>query len=110
MFGDLGKMMKIAGRMKARMPEVQASLAAAQYTACAGGGAVQATVNGKLLVVEIKIDPAVAAELTGDVEMLADLVKSAVTAAQQQAVEAAATAMKELTGGLDIPGMDGLMP
>jgi len=110
MFGDLGKLMKLAGQMKSKMPEVQARLEASQYIAEAGGGAVKATVNGRLELLEIKIDPAAASSLAGDEEMLEDLVKAAVSAAQRQAADAAASAMKELTGGLDIAGLSGLMP
>jgi DNA-binding YbaB/EbfC family protein len=105
MFGDLGKIMKIAGEMKRRMPELQARLAATEYTAQAGGGAVTATVNGKLALVDVRIDKSVLADGQMDTEMLADLIKAAVASAQQQAAEAAAAAMKEITGGMDIPGM-----
>jgi len=109
MFGDIGKIMKTAARMNAGMPELQARLESSHYTARAGG-AVTATVNGKLAVVEIVIDPTAAADLAGDVQMLADLVKAAVATAQKQAAEAAGQAMKELTGGMDMPGLDDIMP
>ncbi len=112
MFGDLGKIMKIAGQMKEKMPEMQEKLAASRFTAEAGGGSVSATVNGKLALVDVKISPEALAdgELAGDVEMLGDLIKAAVSAAQQQAAAAAAEAMNELTGGMNIPGMGGMMP
>ncbi len=106
MFGDLGKIMKIAGQMKEKMPEMQEKLLASEFTAQAGGGAVSATVNGKLALVDIKISP----EALTDGEMLGDLIKAAITAAQQQAAEAAAEAMKELTGGMNIPGMPSMLP
>jgi len=103
MFGDIGKIMKIAGEMKKRMPEMQARLASTTYTADAGGGVVKATVNGKLGLVDIKIDPSV---LTGgDAEMLEDLVKAAISSAQAQAAKAAEEAMKEITGGMELPGI-----
>jgi len=47
MFGDLGKMIKLAGEMKRRLPEIQAKIAASQYSADAGGGAVTATVMAR---------------------------------------------------------------
>jgi len=109
MFGDLGKIMKIAGQMKTKMPEVQARLEATEYSADAGG-IVQATVNGKLVVTAIKIDPEAAAKVAEDTEMLEDCIKAAVAAAQSKAAEAAAEAMKELTGGMDIPGLGTIMP
>ena len=108
MFGDLGKMMKMLGQVKTKLPEMQARLAESQYTAEAGGSVVAATVNGKGSLVDLRLDEKLLAD--GDAEMLADLVKAAVTAAQDKANEAATEAMKELTGGVDLPGLGGLMP
>ncbi len=112
MFGDLGKIMKIAGQMKEKMPEMQEKLLASRFTAQAGDGAVSATVNGKLTLVDIKISPEAMTdgELAGDAERLGDSVKAAISAAQQQASEAAAQAMDELTGGMNIPGMPSMLP
>ncbi|MGA2264915.1 MAG: YbaB/EbfC family nucleoid-associated protein [Phycisphaerae bacterium] len=108
MFGDLGKMIKLAGEMKRRLPEIQAKIAASQYSADAGGGAVTATVNGKMQLVDLKISTPLLAE--GDAAMLEDLIKAAVSAAQDKAATAAAEAMNELTGGMPLPpGMDGLL-
>ena len=105
MFGNLAKMMKLAGEMKTKMPELQAKLAASEYTAEAGGGAVRATVSGKLQLVDLKIDKSVLADDDVDVEMLEDLIKAAVSSAQTDAAEAAKQAMTELTGGIEIPGL-----
>jgi len=109
MFGDFGKMMKVAADMKRRMPEMQAKLAQSQYTGEAGGGAVKAVVNGKLRFLDLKIDKALLADGKTDAEMLEDLIKAAVSSAQRQAVEAAAEAMQEIAGGMNIPGMDGFL-
>ena len=109
MFGDFGKMMKVAADMKRRMPEMQAKLEQSQYAGEAGGGAVRAVVNGKLRFLDLKIDKALLADGTLDAEMLEDLIKAAVSSAQRQAAEAAAAAMQELTGGMSIPGMDGFL-
>jgi len=101
--GNLGKLMKMAGEMKRRMPEMQAKLAASEFSAEAGGGVVRATVTGKLLLREVRIDPALLADAAMDAGMLEDLVKAAVCAAQEKASTAAAEALKEITGGMDIP-------
>jgi hypothetical protein len=108
MFGELGRMMKLAAEIKTRLPEIQAKLAAAEFTAEAGGGAVRVTVNGKLALVDVKIDPKLLSDARAGAEAIADLVKSAVAAAQDRAVKAAKEMMKELTGGMDIPGLGGL--
>jgi DNA-binding YbaB/EbfC family protein len=105
MFGDLGKIMKLAGEMKKKLPEVQAKLEQAEYMATSGGEAVRATVNGKLALVDIQFSKELLADDRMDAEMLGDLVKAAVSAAQEKAAQAAAEAMKELTGGMDVPGL-----
>ena len=108
MFSDLGKLIKIAGQMKTKMPELQERLAAGQYAAEAGG-AVKATVNGKGELVDIRIDPSCLDGLGGQTEMLEGNIKAAVSAAQSAATQAAAEGMKEITGGLDIAGLEELM-
>jgi len=66
-------------------------------------------VNGKLRFLDVKIDKALVGDGKIDAEMLEDLIKAAVSSAQDQAAEAAAAAMQELTGGMSIPGMDGFL-
>ena len=105
MFGDIGKLMKLAGEMKRKMPELQAKLAASEYTAEAGGGAVKAIVNGKMQLIDLKILPQVMGDM--DAALLEDMVKASIASAQQQAALAAEAAMKEITGGISLPGMDG---
>ena len=90
MFGDIGKMLKMVGEMKRKMPEVQARLAAAEHTAESGDGAVKATVNGKMVLTGLEISPSAMTDAMNNPAVLADLIKSAV-------------AMKELTGGIDLP-------
>jgi hypothetical protein len=110
MFGNIGRLMKVAGEMKTKLPEMQQKLAESEYTADAGGGAVSATVNGKLHLTDVRIDPSLLDDEQMDAEMLADLVRAAVAAAQQQAADAAAEAMRELTGGMELPGgLEGLV-
>jgi hypothetical protein len=107
MFGNLGKMMQIASEMKTKMPELQKKLAETEYSADVGGGVVSATVTGKLQLVDVTIDPSLVCE--GDVEMIEDLIKAAVSSAQEKAADAASEAIKELTGGMEIPGMTDML-
>jgi len=111
MFGNLGKMMKLASELKTKLPEMQQRLAESEYTAEAGGGGVAATVNGKMALVGLKISKELLAdpEVARDPEMLSDLVKAAVSAAQEKAAAAARQAMTELTGGMEIPGLTDIM-
>ncbi|MFP4356426.1 MAG: YbaB/EbfC family nucleoid-associated protein [Phycisphaerae bacterium] len=107
MFGNIGKMMKLAGEMQQKMPEMQEKLANSSYSADAGGGAVTAIVNGKMQLTDLAIQPDVLAD--ADAAMIEDLIKAAISAAQTQAAQAAKEAMEELTGGMDIPGLGGML-
>ena len=66
--GNMNNLMKQAQRMQRQMEESQKELETKEFTAAAGGGAVEVTVNGKKEVTKVQIDPdAVDPE---DVEML----------------------------------------
>lgn len=89
--------------MQAKMTAAQDEVEAREFTASVGGGVVEAKVNGKKEVLALTIKPeAVDPE---DVEMLQDLVISAVNEALRQAEEAMSSSMNALTGGLNIPGL-----
>ena len=89
-----------AQKMQADMQKMQSELEERTYTAKAGGGAVEAVVNGKHSLVSLTISKeAVDPE---DVEMLQDMVLSAVNEAMRQADEDAAQSMQRMTGGLDL--------
>jgi len=109
MFGDFGKMMKAAAEMKRRMPELQEKLENSEFTAAAGGGAVEATVNGKGRIRDVKLDKALLCDGEVDFDLLEDLIKAAVSAAQQKAAEATVAAVQELTGGMRLPGMEEML-
>lgn len=109
MFGDLGKILKLAGEMKRRLPELKERLAASLYTAEAGGGAVRATVNGRLQLTDLKFSESLRADGSLSLDVLEDLVRAAVASAQAQALRAAEDAMKELTGGVDIAGLGDML-
>ncbi|MCY3770859.1 MAG: YbaB/EbfC family nucleoid-associated protein [Gemmatimonadetes bacterium] len=96
-------MMKRVQRMQKKMVQIQEEIAQRRVEGTAGGGMVTAVVDGKLNVVEIRIDPAVVDP--EDVEMLEDLVLAAVNQGQQKAQEMVNQEMGQLTGGLNIPGL-----
>ena len=86
--------------MQQAMNDTQAAIEAQEFTATVGGGVVTATVNGKKVVTAISIKPeAVDPE---DVEMLQDLVVSAVNEALRQAGEAMDKGMEGITGSLNL--------
>jgi len=109
MFGDLGKMMKAAAAMKRRMPELQEQLENSEYTATAGDGAVTATVNGKGRIRDVELSDELLKDGPPDLDGLEDLILAAVSAAQKKAAEATVEAMREMTGGMNLPGLDGML-
>lgn len=89
-------------KMQQDMAAAQEAVENASFTASVGGGVVQATVSGKKELTALTVKPeAVDPE---DVEMLQDLVISAVNEALRQAEEAMNSSMQSFTGGLNLPG------
>ena len=87
-------------QMQEQVNAAQESVEAQEFTASVGGGVVEAKVNGKKEVVSVTIKPeAVDPE---DVEMLQDLVVSAVNEALRQAGEAMDKSLEQVTGGLNL--------
>ncbi len=97
--------MKQAQALQRKMQELQAELGERTVTAQAGGGMVEAVVNGRQELVSLNIDPEVATP--DDVDMLQDLVLAAVNEALNRSREMVAQEMSKLTGGLQIPGLFG---
>lgn len=92
---------KIA-QMQEAMTAAQEAVEARTFSASVGGGVVEAKVNGRKEVLSLAIKPeAVDPE---DVEMLQDLVVSAVNEALRQADEAMESSMNGVTGGLNLGG------
>ncbi len=100
--GNMQAMMRQAQKMQEDAAALQQELEVTEYTASAGGGAVEATVNGKHEIVRLNIDPEVIDP--EDAEMLADLVKAAVNEAVRKAAADADARMGQITGGLGFPG------
>ena len=87
--------------IKQEMQRMQAELQEKEYTAQAGGGAVEAVVSGKREVKRVTIDPeAVDPE---DMEMLQDMIVAAVNEALRAAESDAQNSMQQITGGLGLP-------
>ena len=96
--GNMSNLMKQAQRMQRQMEEGQKELETKEFTATAGGGAVEVTVTGKKEIVRVKlaedaVDP-------DDIEMLQDLIVAATNEALKQAEDANNEMMGKMTGGL----------
>jgi len=96
--GNMSNLMKQAQRMQRQMEESQKALEEKEYTAAAGGGAVEVTVSGKKEVLKVKLAEEVVDP--DDIEMLEDLIVAATNQALRQMEEDSASAMSKLTGGM----------
>jgi len=99
----IGDIFKQAQDLQERLQRVQEEAATRTVDASSGGGMVKATVNGKLEIVRLQIEPSVLQ--SGDVEMLQDLIIAAVNQAVRAAQQQMAEEMSKLTGGLTLPGL-----
>ncbi|MBQ9134808.1 MAG: YbaB/EbfC family nucleoid-associated protein [Lachnospiraceae bacterium] len=95
--GNMNNLMKQAQRMQRQMEEGQKELETKEFTASAGGGAVEVTVSGKKEVVKVTLSEEVVDP--DDIEMLQDLIVAATNEAMRQAEEANAALMNKMTGG-----------
>ena len=102
--GNMNNLMKQAQRMQRQMEEGQKELETREFTAAAGGGAVEVTVNGRKEILRIKLsEEAVDPE---DIEMLQDLIVAAANEAFHKMDEDSNSVMAGLAGGLG--GLGGL--
>ena len=96
--GGMTNLMKQAQRMQRQMEEGKKELETKEFTASAGGGAVEVTVNGQKEVLRVKLTQAVVDP--DDIEMLQDLIVAAANEALRQAEAANEELMGRMTGGL----------
>ncbi|MDY7039310.1 MAG: YbaB/EbfC family nucleoid-associated protein [Chloroflexota bacterium] len=94
-------------KLQEEMVKTQEALGQEMVTVTAGGGAVTIIISGHQKVQSIAIDPDVVDP--EDVEMLQDLIVAAVNEAIETSQKMAADRLGALTGGMNIPGLGGLM-
>ena len=95
--------MQQAQQLQSKLAKAQEELENITVEASSGGGAVTVTVNGQQKILSVKISPEVVN--ADDVELLEDLVLTAVSEAIAKSQETAAKHLGGLTGGLKIPGL-----
>lgn len=101
--GNMNQILKQAQKMQSDMQKMQEELESKELETSVGGGAVTVKVNGKKEVVDIQIKPEVVDP--DDIEMLQDLVLSAVNEALRSIDDMQSSQMNKLTGGMNIPGL-----
>ncbi len=100
---NISDMMEQAKEFQKKMGNVQEELASKMVTGSAGGGMVNATMNGRGELVGLAIEPNIVNP--DDVPMLQDLIVAAVNDGTRKAAELGKGEMSKLTGGLNIPGL-----
>ncbi len=110
----LAGLMDNAGEIREKMQQMQEELGRLTAEADAGAGAVRVVVNGKMQVLKVDLDRAMLSSLAGegpdtDKQMIEELITSATNEALTRAQELVRQEMTKLTGGMDLPGMDGLL-
>jgi nucleoid-associated protein EbfC len=96
--GNMNNIMKQAQKMQKQMEDMQKELETKEFEVSVGGGAVVVKSNGKKEITAINIKPEVVD--ADDVEMLEDLIMSAVNEALRKVEEESASKMGKLTGGM----------
>lgn len=99
--GDMGKMMKQAQEMQARMADMQNQIELLTVEGVSGGGMVSITLSGKGLIKGMKIDPSLLSPEEG--EILEDLIMAAHNDAKGKAEAMVAEKTKEIMGDLQLP-------
>jgi len=100
---NMNNLMKQAQQMQVKLTSLQKELAEREVETSSGGGMVKVKVNGKQEILQLRIskecvDP-------GDIEMLEELVKTAVNQAVKESQDMVSGAMSKITGGMHIPGL-----
>lgn len=100
---NLNNLMKQAQQMQQKMATLQKELESREMEFSSGGGMVKIKMNGKQEMLDFKLDKECVDP--NDVEMLEELVKTAVNQAVKESQEMVSKAMSKVTGGLSIPGL-----
>ena len=104
---NLGAMLKQAQQMSGKLQGLNDELKTKRATGTAGGGLIEAEVNGVGELLGVRIDADLFAR--GDREMIEDLIPAAVNQALSRAKQLHADAVKSMTAGMELPGLDEAM-
>ena len=97
--GGMNNLMKQAQKMQRQMAEMQEELKSKTIESSSGGGAVKVVINGDRLIESLEISN----DVLDDVEMLQDLVMSAINEGMRQVEEMVNGQMSKITGGMGLP-------
>ena len=100
---NMNQMIKQAQKMQDQITELQEDIEARDFTATAGGGAVEVTLTGKKTIKSLTLKPEVVDP--EDIEMLQDLIISAINEAINNVEATTESEMSKITGGVALPGL-----
>lgn len=100
---NVNSMIKQAQKMQEQITELQNDIEEREFTATAGGGAVEVVVTGKKVIKSLTLKPEVVDP--EDIEMLQDLIISAVNEAVNNVEDTTENEMGKITGGVSLPGL-----
>ena len=100
---NMNAMVKQAQKMQDEIVELQNEIEERDFTATVGGGAVEVVVTGKKTIKSLTIKPEVVDK--DDIEMLQDLIISAVNEAVNNVEQTTEEEMSKITGGVSLPGL-----
>ena len=92
-----------AQQLQAKLAKAQEELGNITVEATSGGGAVKVVIDGHQKIHSVEISTEVTE--SGDIELLQDLVMTAVNEAITKSQELVNKHLSSLTGGLNIPGL-----
>lgn len=95
--------MKQAQMMQKKMEEMQNELAQQEVTGISGGGMVKVTLNGKFEMKRLELDKSLINAEESDI--LEDLITAAHNDAKNKVEAMMSDGMKNVTGGMNIPGL-----
>lgn len=100
---NMNQMIKQAQKMQDQITELQENIEEREFSATAGGGAVEVVITGKKTIKSLSIKPEVVDP--EDIDMLQDLIISAVNEAINNVETTTEAEMSKITGGVSIPGL-----
>lgn len=100
---NMNNMIKQAQKMQEQITTLQEDIEKREFSTSVGGGVVEIVQNGKKEVLSLKINPEVVNP--EDIEMLQDLIISAINEGIKKIEETSESEMGEITGGVSLPGL-----
>ena len=95
-------LMKQAQQMQKKMKDMDDELQNTRIRGSSSGNLVEVEANGKKEILSIKIDPSILEE---EIDMIEDLILASIKQTYKNVDSEVGDKMKEITGGMNIPGM-----